>query len=46
MDFGTNKTSVEIKRLLKELLEKRLLETFTLVLMINGAKTYEKNLMF
>ena len=44
MDFGTNKTTVEIIK--KELLKKLMSETFILVLMIGGTKTHGKNLMF
>ena len=38
MDFGTNKTPIEV---IKDLI----LETFILVLMVNGTEKHGKNLM-
>ena len=43
MDFGTNKTPVEIIK--KELLEELILETFVLVLIVSGTKKIGENLM-
>ena len=43
MDFGSNKTPVEIIK--KVHLEELILETFILVLMVNGTKNHGKNLM-
>ena len=43
MDFGANKTLVEI---IKEVhLEELILETFILILMVNGIESHGKNLM-
>ena len=43
MDFGANKTP--IKSIKKVHLEELILETFILVLMVNGLKSHGKNLM-
>ena len=42
MDFGAKKTRVKV---IKEVLLEELSETFILILMVNGIKCHEKNLM-
>ena len=39
MDFGANKTPAEV---IRKVLEEHILETFILVLMVNGTKSHGK----